>query len=132
MRSNDRYRQIIKWFEGAARAHVKEPVRIGDPCDQAGTTQRMLARALRAVHGTTPHRYLQACRLSEVPRVLASDPQVQTVTGVATQFGFRQLGRFAALYRKHFGESPSETIRLARLPKTNGRHAPGRPIQLDR
>ena len=110
-RSNDRYRQIVKWFEGTARARVKEPVGFGDPCDQAGTTQRMLARALQAVH------------VSEVRRILASDPQVQPVTAVATQFGLRQLGRFVALYRKLFGESLSETIRL---------DAPGRPIQLDR
>jgi transcriptional regulator GlxA family with amidase domain len=36
-----------------------------------------------------------------------------TVTGVATEHGFYQLGRFAAIYRETFGEAPSDTLRAA-------------------
>ena len=33
------------------------------------------------------------------------------VTDIATRWGFTHLGRFAAIYRARFGESPSETLR---------------------
>jgi AraC-like DNA-binding protein len=36
-----------------------------------------------------------------------------TVTEAAMRFGFPELGKFGVLYRKAFGESPSETRRRA-------------------
>jgi AraC-like DNA-binding protein len=43
---------------------------------------------------------------------VAAEPGT-TVTSVALDSGFAHLGRFAAAYRHHYGESPSETLRLA-------------------
>ena len=44
--------------------------------------------------------------------MLETDPAA-TVTTVAMRFGFVHLGRFAAEYRRMFGEIPSETRRAA-------------------
>ena len=33
-----------------------------------------------------------------------------TVTGIATEHGFLELGRFAMRYRRQFGETPSQTL----------------------
>ena len=86
--------------------HVAELSRIAD------INQRTLSRAFREIRGIGPYRYFQYLRLSEVRRVLASEGG--SVTQAAMRFGFRELGRFGVLYRKAFGESPSETKRRRR------------------
>jgi transcriptional regulator GlxA family with amidase domain len=48
------------------------------------------------------------------------DPRVD-VTRVALGLGFGHVGRFAALYRQAFGESPSETLRRARRARATAR-----------
>jgi transcriptional regulator GlxA family with amidase domain len=115
--SDQQYRQIIRRFDAAARANVADSVGISELCRIAGVERRTLLRAFRAVLDTTPSRYLRTSRLGLVRQtLLAADGGRKTVTEVATRFGFRELGRFAADYRAAFGESPSETLRRAAQP----------------
>ena len=59
-----------------------------------------------------PMAYLKRVRLRHAHQALrASYPEITTVAAVARELGFLHLGRFAAVYRKAFGESPSETLR---------------------
>jgi adenylate cyclase len=44
---------------------------------------------------------------------LAADAQA-SVTSIAMASGFNQLGRFSALYRRQFGELPSQTLQASR------------------
>jgi transcriptional regulator GlxA family with amidase domain len=111
---DERYRQIAQQVETLARAHFAAPLTIADICRSLGISQRTVSRAFRAIHGTTPHGYLRTLRLKGVRQaLLASNSSTQTVTDIAMQFGFRELGRFAADYRQAFGESPSQTLRRA-------------------
>jgi AraC family ethanolamine operon transcriptional activator len=54
--------------------------------------------------------------------LLEFDPPSGTVSGVASEYDFRQLGRFSAEYRKVYGELPSVTLRRQRhrLSDTKG------------
>jgi AraC-like DNA-binding protein len=44
---------------------------------------------------------------------MRADPTKSTITEIATEFGFWELGRFSLEYRRLFGESPSTTLRQA-------------------
>lgn len=107
-----RYRKIVDRFENIARTNLETTTSVSDLCRAAGATPRTLARAFRAVHGTTPVQYLHDLRLIEARRSLLSGRRgANSVTEIATRFGFRELGRFAGEYRERFGESPSQTLR---------------------
>jgi transcriptional regulator GlxA family with amidase domain len=111
--TRQRYQQIVDRFEEIARANLENLKGLADTCQALAVSQRTLARALRAIHGTTPSRYLHALRLSEARRALRDGPS-ESVTQVALRFGFHELGRFAVDYRAAFGESPSDTLRHSR------------------
>lgn len=106
-----RYRAIVERFDTIARANLETEAQVADLCAGMDVSQRTVARAFRAVRGTTPVRYLHSLRLNEARRVLLAQHAPGSVTEVATRFGFRELGRFAGEYRATFGESPSETLR---------------------
>src|SRR5262245_32345460 len=100
-----RYRDIVDRFGQLARVSVRQPAICAKLCREVGVTPRTLLRAFRAIHGTTPLRYLRDLRLVEVRRALRSGGE-PSVTKVATEFGFHELGRFAGQYREAFGEYP--------------------------
>lgn len=59
-----------------------------------------------------PIRYLTLRRMHLVRHaLLRTDPSKATVTGIVTDHGFWELGRFSVAYRALFGEPPSETLR---------------------
>lgn len=59
-----------------------------------------------------PKRWMLAERLHGARRALSEvSTRPMTVTGVATDHGFNELGRFAVTYKQAFGEAPSQTLR---------------------
>jgi len=84
-------------------------------CSIVGLSARSLRNAFYSVRGISPKRWMDTERLQGVRRVLSDGCSGRvTVTRVASDFGFFELGRFAATYRKVFGEAPSETLRGTR------------------
>jgi len=104
------YQHIVARFDVMARATLSQPRSIPEICQALAINQRTLARAFRAVRGTTALRHLHALRLIEARKMLLDDKPTN-VTSVALRFGFREFGRFAAQYRAAFGETPSQTLR---------------------
>jgi AraC family ethanolamine operon transcriptional activator len=76
-----------------------------------GVTNRTLLRTFQETFGVPPRRYLMLRELHAVRRSLvARDCEDATVADVLTRHGIWEFGRFAARYRRHFGESPSVTL----------------------
>jgi len=107
-------RQIVQRASDLLRDHVAEGVRIGAISRAVGVSERTLRNAFHHEHGLSPKQYDVRERLEAARRALCEVRASETVTSIASQFGFFELGRFAGLYKHVFGESPSETIRTRR------------------
>ena len=55
--------------------------------------------------------YLQELRIVAAHRDLLEADARQGIADVALRWGFTHLGRFAADYRKRFGQLPSQTLK---------------------
>jgi AraC family ethanolamine operon transcriptional activator len=109
-----RYRQIVCRIEELLRNDRGEQLHVEDLCRAAGVSERTLRNAFRKIHGVSPYRYLRTFRMTQARQALLSaDSRHGTVTEVAMQFGFLELGRFSVDYRSAFGECPSATLRRA-------------------
>jgi transcriptional regulator GlxA family with amidase domain len=95
------------------RSHAAEGVRIGDLARVAGISERALRNAFRREHGLSPKQFDMRERLESVRRALCGMPANRSITTVATEFGFFELGRFSRIYKQAFGETPSQTIRTS-------------------
>jgi AraC-like DNA-binding protein len=93
--------------------HLAEPISMSDIVDHVGVSARSIQQGFRDELGVTPMGYLRDRRLERSREDLtdAEPSQGVTVTTVAERWGFNHLGTFAALYKKRWGESPSETLR---------------------
>jgi transcriptional regulator GlxA family with amidase domain len=119
-------RAAVARAEAYIREHATTPLRVSSICQVAGLSERGPRSAFYDVHGQSPKRWMLTVRLQEVRRALAQSPgSAATVTGIAIQHGFNELGRFAATYRDAFGEAPSETLRK-RTAKPPARKRPPR------
>jgi AraC-like DNA-binding protein len=95
-------------------ARLDEPWSIGRLSQTLGLSTRTLHRVVRREAGVSPMRLLRQARLAQARSELAAPRPGTTVTSVALDYGFTHLSRFAQQYARHFGESPSETLRRAR------------------
>jgi AraC-like DNA-binding protein len=94
-------------------AHPDQPLTLTDLTRVAGVGARALQAGFRETVGMAPLAYLRAVRLDRVRAELQQTAGDRSVTDVALRWGFAHLGRFAGQYRARFGESPSETARVA-------------------
>lgn len=85
---------------------------------EAGVSKRALQSEFAKQFGTGPMTWLKKQRLQQVHRQLRmSNSGGETVTTIAARWGFTNPSNFANLYRREFGELPSETLkRYQRMP----------------
>ncbi len=102
--------QRVRDLEGWIDAHLSEPITLGDLCRFAGVGGRCLQRDFEHRRGMSPMRFVAERRLAVAHQALLQAGPGVTVTQVALASGFDHAGRFAHLYRRVFGEVPSQTL----------------------
>jgi len=93
------------------------PLSVLELAQRLGVSTTTLEAGFREQFGETPVTYLRRLRLRHVHRALREGPAGATVTATAMRFGFEHLGRFAADYRRIYGEAPSRTLEVRRGPR---------------
>jgi AraC-like DNA-binding protein len=107
-----RHAAIMRRFHAALEASDDKPVYLPELCAKIGVSGRALRSCCHEHFGTGPKRYLLLRRMHLARRAMReAEGGLTSVTEIATQFGFWELGRFAVQYKDLFGESPSETLR---------------------
>jgi AraC-like DNA-binding protein len=78
--------------------------------DALGITARSLSEGFRRFRGITPYSYLKTRRLEALHDRLMVASVFDTVTSIAKEMGFVNLGALSASYRERFGETPAQTL----------------------
>jgi AraC-like DNA-binding protein len=94
-------------------AHAGDPISVTDIAAAARIGPRGLQLAFRRHHDTTPLDYLRRVRLRGVHADLtaANSTRGDTVSTIATRWGFTHPCQFSRTYRRHYGHPSSTTLR---------------------
>jgi AraC-like DNA-binding protein len=108
-----RHRGVLARFEDLL---VAEPsLSMAEICAALGISGRMLRECCKKHLGVGPSGYRRVRRMQQVHRALRSkNSRAATVFEIASRYGIRDLGRFAASYQALYGELPSVTLRRGR------------------
>jgi len=119
---------IIARFEDLLTVNPERSFYLAEICAALGASERTLRVCCQEHLGMGPVRYLWLRRMHLARRALIlANPATATVTGIAMDHGFWELGRFAGRYRALFGEAPSASLRR---PAKDRRTSEARPLAL--
>jgi AraC-like DNA-binding protein len=110
--AHHRHALIVRRLEEVLEANPDRTLYVAELCAVTGASAGTLRACCQEHLGMSPMRYLWLRRMHLARRDLRmADPTGTTVTEIATNYGFWELGRFSVAYRSLFGESPSTSLR---------------------
>ncbi len=113
------HRSIMGRFEELLEAYRDQPLYLAEICQAVGVSERTLRNCCHEHFGVGPIRYLWLRRMNLARRALMiSDARISSVTEIAMNHGFWELGRFAVAYKALFGEAPLQTLRRAPIAES--------------
>jgi transcriptional regulator GlxA family with amidase domain len=92
-------------------ADPTRPLSLADLARAAGVTTRTLQKQFCSALGKSPGAAIRHARLARARQELLRGTKV---TDVAVSCGFSHMGEFAALYKRAYGETPSQTLHRTR------------------
>ena len=105
--------QVLQ-VEDYLQNHWKEPLAISQLATITGVSARSIFYGFAQSRGYSPKAYLKQVRLKNARERLLTPHSHTSVTAVALECGFQNLGHFAREYRAMFGELPSDTLATAK------------------
>jgi AraC-like DNA-binding protein len=103
---------VMQRLEEVLTSTPDRPLYMPQLCATVGASYTTLRDCCQEYLGMSPGRYLWLRRMHLARRALrVADAEKTTVTEIATDHGFWELGRFAVAYRSLFGEPPSAALR---------------------
>ena len=104
--------EIVLRSKDVIKHNLGSPLLAEQLATMVGVSGRTLRNAFHEYYGFGPASYLRLRRLDQIHRELrAADAEETTVSRVLATNGIWEFGRFASLYRRYFGELPSDTLR---------------------
>ncbi|PZU60638.1 MAG: hypothetical protein DI547_03300 [Sphingobium sp.] len=100
-------RKAIEYIE----QNLQEEIPMKSLIAVSNVSARALYTGFERFVGAPPQVYIRNRRLEGAYQRLLSADTSETVSDIATQWGFSHLGRFSADYKRRFGELPSETLK---------------------
>ena len=119
-RNNDLAPRLVRQAEEYMLAHIDHPLALEDIAGAVSVSARALQYAFRRFRSTTPMAFLRQQRLERAHHDLQNARPGDTVTEIATRWGFTHFGRFAETYRARFGCTPRQTLQDAALEPFTG------------
>ena len=105
--------RYVRQAEAIMEAEASEAPTIGAIAKQVGVSARTLSGGFQKFRGISPREFLAARRLEGFRADLEKADAQQTVTDIATRWGYTNFGALAGRYRDRYGELPSQTLARA-------------------
>lgn len=101
-------------LEAMMQENLDKSLTLSDFEQLVGIGRERLYKDFHQVYGCSPVAHFRNLRYEEVRRRLQQADAGESVSSIAMDCGFTQLGRFAKEYQQRFGELPSATFGKAR------------------
>jgi AraC-like DNA-binding protein len=95
-------RNAIQWLN----LHLGDEISVGQMADAAGMSESYFRRFFHSEVGFSPADYVIRKRIERARDLLIHSSR--SVTGIAIELGFSTPAYFAAVFRKHTGQTPTE------------------------
>ncbi|WP_287475514.1 helix-turn-helix transcriptional regulator [Thalassococcus sp.] len=99
----------VRRAEEIFEAEARDAPTVGDVAKRVGVSARTLSGGFQRFRGISPRDFLAARRLEGFRADLEAAPAHLSVSEIAVDWGFSNLGALAGRYRDRFGELPSQT-----------------------
>jgi len=105
---------VVYRSEEYMMAHVAEPITISDLLKVCNCSRSALFGAFQKTRDYSPMEFIAEQRLQNTRKELLKPNSSISISSIAQDHGFRNLGRFSQMYKRRFGENPSETLQRVR------------------
>lgn len=92
------------------RSSTERPLTLSEMEMASGLSARALQYAFKTRFGCSPMAWQRGERMLKAQQLLLASPPSQTITTLAHDMGFSSASAFSTLYKRHFGETPRQTL----------------------